>query len=78
MPQFNDFEIDLNEKEVVMMSHLSPIQQVRGHDKSSGIRRTVSLMMSVTLSYYAYKMDDMAKEKLRSIFIIRKNMEIRM
>ena len=27
MPQFNDFEIDLDKKEVTMMSHLSPAKQ---------------------------------------------------
>ena len=30
MPQFNDFEIDLDKKEVVMMHHLSPAQQAEG------------------------------------------------
>ena len=31
MPQFNDFEIDLDKKEVVMISHLSPVTWILGN-----------------------------------------------
>ncbi len=36
-PQFNDFEIDLNKKEVEMMSHLSSHAAGGGHHQPSGI-----------------------------------------
>lgn len=64
MPQFNDFEIDLNEKEVVMMSHLSPIQQAEGMINRLEFGKTVFSDDERNLIVnYAYKMDDMDKTR---------------
>ena len=64
MPQFNDFEIDLNEKEVVMMSHLSPIQQAEGMINRLEFGKTVFSDDERNLIVnYAYKLDDMDKTR---------------
>ena len=64
LPQFNDFEIDLNEKEVVMMSHLSPIQQAEGMINRLEFGKTVFSDDERNLIVnYAYKMDDMDKTR---------------
>lgn len=64
MPQFNDFEIDLNKKEVAMMSHLSPAQQAEGIINRLEFAKTAfsdderSLIVN-----YAYKLNDMEKTR---------------
>lgn len=64
MPQFNDFEIDLNKKEVVLMSHLSPAQQAEGIINRLEFAKTAfsdderSLIVN-----YAYKLNDMEKTR---------------
>lgn len=64
MPQFNDFEIDLNKKEVVMMSHLSPAQQAEGIINRLEFAKTAfsdderSLIVN-----YAFKLNDMEKTR---------------
>ena len=64
MPQFNDFEIDLNEKEVVMMSHLSSIQQAEGMINRLEFGKTVFSDDERNLIVnYAYKLDDMDKTR---------------
>ena len=64
MPQFNDFEIDLNKKEVVMMSHLSPIQQAEGMINRLEFGKTVFSDDERNLIVnYAYKLDDMDKTR---------------
>ena len=64
MPQFNDFEIDLNKKEVVMMSHLSPIQQAEDMINRLEFGKTVFSDDERNLIVnYAYKLDDMDKTR---------------
>lgn len=64
MPQFNDFEIDLNKKEVSMMSHLSPMQQAEGIINRLEFAKTAfsdderSLIVN-----YAFKLNDMEKTR---------------
>ena len=64
MPQFNDFEIDLDKKEVVMTSHLSPVKQAEGIINRLEFARTAfsdderSLIVN-----YAFKLGDMEKTR---------------
>ena len=64
MPQFNDFEIDLNKKEVVMMGHLSPVKQAEGIINRLEFAKTAfsdderSLIVN-----YAFKLGDMEKTR---------------
>ncbi|RKJ18714.1 DUF3849 domain-containing protein [bacterium D16-50] len=64
MPQFNDFEIDLNKKEVAMMGHLSPVKQAEGIINRLEFAKTVfsdderSLIVN-----YAFKLGDMEKTR---------------
>ena len=64
MPQFNDFEIDLNKKEVSMMSRLSPMQQAEGIINRLEFAKTAfsdderSLIVN-----YAFKLNDMEKTR---------------
>ena len=64
MPQFNDFEIDLNKKEVVMMGHLSPVKQAEGIINRLEFAKTAfsdderSLIVN-----YAFKLNDMEKTR---------------
>ncbi len=64
MPQFNDFEMDLDKKEVVMMHHLSPAQQAEGiinrleYAKTAFSSDERSLIVN-----YAYKLNDMEKTR---------------
>ena len=64
MPQFNDFEIDLNKKEVAMMSHLSPAQQAEGIINRLEFAKTAFSDDERNLIVnYAYKLNDMEKTR---------------
>ena len=64
MPQFNDFEIDLDKKEVVMMSHLSPTQQAEGIINRLEFAKTAFSDDERNLIVnYAYKLNDMEKTR---------------
>ena len=64
MPQFNDFEIDLNKKEAVMMSHLSPAQQAEGIINRLEFAKTAFSDDERNLIVnYAYKLNDMEKTR---------------
>ena len=64
MPQFNDFEIDLNKKEVVMMSHLSPAQQAEGIINRLEFAKTAFSDDERNLIVnYACKLNDMEKTR---------------
>ncbi len=64
MPQFNDFEIDLNKKEVVMMHHLSPAQQAEGIINRLEFAKTAFSDDERNLIVnYAYKLNDMEKTR---------------
>ena len=64
MPQFNDFEIDLNKKEVVMMHHLSPAQQAEGIINRLEFTKTAFSDDERNLIVnYAYKLNDMEKTR---------------
>lgn len=64
MPQFNDFEIDLNKKEVAMMSHLSPAKQAEGIINRLEFSKTVFSDEERNLIVnYAYKLNDMEKTR---------------
>ena len=64
MPQFNDFEIDLNKKEVVMMNHLSPAQQAEGIINRLEYAKTAFSDDERNLIVnYAYKLNDMEKTR---------------
>ncbi len=64
MPQFNDFDIDLNKKEVVMMHHLSPAQQAEGIINRLEYAKTAFSDDERNLIVnYAYKLIDMEKTR---------------
>ena len=64
MPQFNDFEINLNKKEVVMMGHLSPAQQAEGIiNRLEFAKAAFSDEERSLIVNYAYKLNDMEKTK---------------
>ena len=64
MPQFNDFEIELNKKEAVMMSHLSPAQQAEGIINRLEFAKTAFSDDERNLIVnYAYKLNDMEKTR---------------
>ena len=64
MPQFNDFEIDLDKKEVTMMSHLSPAQQAEGIINRLEYAKTAfSSDERDLIVNYAYKLNDMEKTR---------------
>ena len=64
MPQFNDFEIDLNKKEVVMMHHLSPAKQAEGIINRLEFAKTAFSDDERNLIVnYAYKLNDMEKTR---------------
>lgn len=64
MPQFNDFEIDLDKKEVVMMSHLSPVKQAEGIINRLEFAKTAFSDDERNLIVnYAFKLNDMEKTR---------------
>lgn len=64
MLQFNDFEIDLDKKEVVMMSHLSPVKQAEGIiNRLEFARSAFSEDERNLIVNYAFKLDDMEKTR---------------
>ena len=64
MPQFNDFEIDLNKKEAAMMSHLSPAKQAEGIINRLEFSKTAFSDEERNLIVnYAYKLNDMEKTR---------------
>ncbi|MDE6053426.1 MAG: hypothetical protein K2G55_06650 [Lachnospiraceae bacterium] len=64
MPQFNDFAIDLDKKEVVMMSHLSPAQQVESIINRLEFTKTAFSDDERNLIVnYTYKLNDMEKTR---------------
>ena len=64
MPQFNDFEIDLDKKEVVMISHLSPVKQAEGIiNRLEFARSAFSEDERNLIVNYAFKLDDMEKTR---------------
>ncbi len=64
MPQFNDFEIDLDKKEVVMISHLSPVKQAEGIINRLEFAKTAfSDDERNLLVNYAFKLNDMEKTR---------------
>ena len=64
MPQFNDFEIDLNKKDIVMMSHLSPAEQAEGIINRLEFAKTAFSDDERNLIVnYAYKLNDMEKTR---------------
>ena len=64
MPQFNDFEIDLDKKEVVMISHLSPVKQAEGIINRLEFAKTAFSDDERNLIVnYAFKLNDMEKTR---------------
>ena len=64
MPQFNDFEIDLDKKEVVMMSHFSPVKQAEGIINRLEFAKTAFSDDERNLIVnYAFKLGDMEKTR---------------
>ena len=64
MPQFNDFEIDLNKKEVAMMSHLSLTKQAEGIiNRLEFVKTAFSDEERNLIVNYAYKLNDMEKTR---------------
>ncbi len=64
MPQFNDFEMDLDKKEVVMMHHLSPAQQAEGIINRLEYAKTAFSDDERNLIVnYAYKLNNMEKTR---------------
>ena len=64
MPQFNDFEIDLDKKEVVMISHLSPVKQAEGIINRLELAKTAFSDDERNLIVnYAFKLNDMEKTR---------------
>ena len=64
MPQFNDFEIDLDKKEVTMMSHLSPAKQAEGIINRLEFAKTAFSDDERNLIVnYAFKLNDMEKTR---------------
>ena len=63
-PQFNDFEIDLDKKEVTMMSHLSPAKQAEGIINRLEFAKTAFSDDERNLIVnYAFKLNDMEKTR---------------
>ncbi|MCI9361280.1 MAG: hypothetical protein HFG65_10035 [Hungatella sp.] len=66
MPQFNDFEIDLDKKEVTMMSRLSPAKQAEGIiNRLEFVKTAFSDDERNLIVNYAFKLNDM--EKIREL-----------
>ena len=64
MPQFNDFEIDLDKKEVVMISHLSPVKQAEGIiNRLEFVKTAFSDDERNLIVNYAFKLNDMEKTR---------------
>ncbi len=64
MPQFNDLEIDLDKKEVVMISHLSPVKQAEGIINRLELAKTAFSDDERNLIVnYAFKLNDMEKTR---------------
>ena len=64
MPQFNDFEIDLDKKEVTMMSHLSPANQAEFIINRLEFAKTAFSEDERNLIVnYAFKLNDMEKTR---------------
>ena len=64
MPQFNDFEIDLDKKEATMMSHLSPAKQAEGIINRLEFSKTAFSDDERNLIVnYAFKLNDMEKTR---------------
>ncbi|MEY8519287.1 DUF3849 domain-containing protein [Lachnospiraceae bacterium 29-84] len=64
MPQFNDFEIDLDKKEVVMISRLSPVKQAEGIINRLEFAKTAFSDDERNLIVdYAFKLNDMEKTR---------------
>ena len=64
MPQFNDFEIDLDKKEITMMSHLSPAKQAEGIINRLEFAKTAFSDDERNLIVnYAFKLNDMEKTR---------------
>ncbi len=64
MPQFNDLEIDLDKKEVVMISHLSPVKQAEGIINRLEFAKTAFSDDERNLIVnYAFKLNDMEKTR---------------
>ena len=64
MPQFNDFEIDLDKKDVVMMGHLSPVKQAEGIINRLEFAKTAFSDDERNLIVnYAFKLNDMEKTR---------------
>ena len=76
IPQFNDFEIDLDKKEVVMMSHFSPVKQADGIiNRLEFARSAFSEDERNLIVNYAFKLDDMEKTKELAEHIYYKKIE---
>ena len=76
MPQFNDFEIDLDKKEVVMMGHFSPVKQADGIiNRLEFARSAFSEDERNLIVNYAFKLDDMEKTKELAEHIYYKKIE---
>ena len=76
MPQFNDFEIDLDKKEVVMMSHLSPAKQAEGIINRLEFAKTAFSDDERNLIVnYAFKLNDMGKTRELAEHIYYEEME---
>ena len=76
MPQFNDFEIDLDKKEVVMMSHLSPAKQAEGIINRLEFAKTAFSDDERNLIVnYAFKLNDMGKTRALAEHIYYEEME---
>ena len=64
MPQFNDLEIDLDKKEVVMISRLSPVKQAEGIINRLEFAKTAFSDDERNLIVnYAFKLNDMEKTR---------------
>ena len=64
MPQFNDFEINLDKKEITMMSHLSPAKQAEGIINRLEFAKTAfSGDERNFIVNYAFKLNDMEKTR---------------
>ena len=76
IPQFNDFEIDLDKKEVVMMGHFSPVKQADGIiNRLEFARSAFSEDERNLIVNYAFKLDDMEKTKELAEHIYYKKIE---
>ena len=64
MPQFNDFEMDLNKKNITMMHHLSPAKQVEGFINRLEFAKTAFSDDERNLIVnYAFKLNNMEKTR---------------